>query len=283
MIGLILVAAALSATPQTLAQTLGKARAGDVVTLAPGHYAKVEIDGQRFDPALVIQAGEAAVAGISITNSAGISWHGGVISAPAAEGPGRAGYAIAILKADSVTIAGTAIGNAQHGIVMGGVSNILIKDNELKAFTIDGIDIGRNSHDVTIDGNRCESFATGKPHPDCIQAWSRAGAPVSDIIVTNNVTRGRLQGIFFGNHPERAGSPDPGFDRVRIEHNIVEVTKPNGIAVYDCRDCILRYNKVSSLPEAPFRVKAHAVRGKALICGNEVADFSQGPASQPCY
>lgn len=282
MIGLMLVAAALSATPQTLAQTLGRARPGDVVTLQPGHYAKVAIDGRRFEPALVIDAARADVAGVSITNAAGISWRGGTISAPIADGAGRDGYAVTIMGSDNVTIAGTAIGNAKRGIVMGDARHVLVSNNRLSGFTIDGIDIGRNSHDITVDGNRCESFATGQAHPDCIQGWSRAGQPVSDVVVTNNVVRGQVQGIFFGNHPERKGSPDPGFDRVRIEHNIVEVTLPNGIAVFDCRDCIIRYNKVSALPGANFRVKAVAARGNAIICGNDVADLPQMAAAQPC-
>jgi hypothetical protein len=282
MIGPLLIAAALVATPATLPQVLVDAAGGDVVTLADGAYATVAIAHRSFAPPLTIVAGQAEVKGVDILDTTGVVWRGGTLSAPKVGGKGHAGYAVSIFRSSGVTIADAAIGNAMRGIVMGAADNILVSNNRLVGFSVDGINIGSGSHDVTIDGNVCESFATGDAHPDCIQGWSRAGRPVADVVVTNNTARGRVQGIFFGNIPTRPGGGDPGFDRIRIEHNIVEVSLPNGILVADCRDCIVRDNTVSSLPGARFRAKVVALRGEVVTCGNTVARLDWLAAAQPC-
>lgn len=288
MIGAMLAAAVVAATPATLPGVLSRARGGDVIRLADGDYATVKIDDRRFSPRLEIAAGRARVAGVVINKAEGVTWRGGSLSAPGGVARGRSGYAVSIFGSRAVTVREAAIGDAARGIVMGDAQDILIAGNRLVGFTIDGINIGSNSNHITIDGNFCESFATGEAHPDCIQGWSRAGRPVSDIVVTNNTTRGIVQGIFFGNiqtRKARDGSEnggDPGYDRIRIEHNIVEVKLPNGIVTFDCRDCVIRYNRVSSLPGANRRAKVLAVRGNAIACGNTVANLARLTAVQPC-
>lgn len=282
VIAVAMVAAALSATAATLPSVLGRARGGDTLTLAPGQYATIVIKDRAFVPPLTIEAGTADVAGVFLEGATGLVWRGGAVSAPESRGRGPKGYAFTVFRSSDIVIADAKIGDANRGIVMGAAHHVLISKNILEGFHIDGINVGSGSHDITIDGNFCESFATGEAHPDCIQGWSRAGRPVSDIVVTGNTTRGRVQGIYFGNIPHRKGGGDPGFDRIRIENNIVEVSLPNGIMVVDCRDCIVRYNKVSSLPGARFRAKVFAQRGDTLACGNDVANLERMMAAMPC-
>jgi len=59
-----------------------------------------------------------------------------------------------------------------------------------------------------------------------------------------------MQGISFFNHV-RGGISDGGFDRVTVRRNRVTVTFNQGIAMYQCRDCVLEANAVASLRLQP--------------------------------
>lgn len=278
----LLTAAALLATPANLPQVLARARGGDTVSLAPGSYPTLMLEAREFTPPLTIEAGTAAVAGLNVADVKGLVWRGGTLRAPIADGVAAKGYAVLILRSERITLRGASIGSAKRGIVMGASRDILIARNRIVGVTVDGINIGAGNSFITLDGNFCETFNTGKAHPDCYQAWSREGRPVSDIVVTNNIARGMAQGIYFGNVPNRASGGDPGFDRVRIENNTVDILWPNGIVATDCRDCVIRNNIVTSMPGARFRAKVLAVRGSGIACGNTVRALPQLKAVRPC-
>ncbi|GGE12336.1 hypothetical protein GCM10011529_18360 [Polymorphobacter glacialis] len=273
---------ALVATPSTLAAVIAGARGGETITLVAGDYPLLAVKERVFSSPITIDARAARVGGLKLEGVEGLVWRGGTIKSPAVDGRGRAGYAVFIAQSKGITIRDTLITDTVRAMVIGESSDVLISKNRMIGMTIDGLNIGSGSHHVTIDGNYCETYNTGEAHPDCYQGWSRPGRPVSDIVVTNNIAKGRAQGIYFGNVPTRKPVGDPGFDRVRIENNTVETLFPNGVVAIDCRDCIIRYNKVTSLPGARFRAKVLARRGTGISCGNTVPDLPRMKASQRC-
>lgn len=282
MIMVTLAAAALLATPADLPSVLARARGGDTVTLAPGTYPTVMLARRDFSAPLTIDARGASVAGLNVDGVKGLVWRGGNLKAPVPEGIAAKGYAVLIVRSTDITLRGARITAAKRGIVVGESRNVLLSGNRITGVTVDGVNVGAGNSFITIDGNFCETFSTGKAHPDCYQGWSRLGRPTSDIVVTNNIARGMAQGIYFGNVPNRPSGGDPGFDRVRIENNFVEILWPNGIVATDCRDCTIRDNIVSSLPGARFRAKVLAVRGSGIACGNTVLALPRLAAVKPC-
>jgi hypothetical protein len=258
----------------TIAAVLASAAPGDAIALT-GTCPTITIAG-KYAPAITIDASAATVAGVIITG-AGVHWSGGAITA------GPLGYGFSLRAASDVSIERVTFRNAARGVTINMSDHVLVRGNRLLEMTIDGIDIA-NSHFITIDRNLCVSFSTGLAHPDCVQGWTRAGFSMSDVAVTGNVAIGGLQGIYFGNLlAPGIRLPDPGFDRVTIADNFVRNLYPQGIGLYDCRDCTVTGNNAQSLPGAPFRTQVLVMRSTGKICGNAAPDLTgTPPALLPC-
>ncbi len=261
-------AAMVKATPTSLATDIAAARGGDTIELTAGDYAPVKIAGRSFAPALTIKAGAVRVANVGLQNVSGLVWLGGHFDGNDREPTGLsigASHNIRIEAADFQRF-------TRNGIVVGDSSDIDLVGNRLTKMGSDGIQIAL-SRRMTIEGNSCVDFSPSPgTHPDCIQLWSRPGAPpTADILIKGNVMAGSMQGISLFNHV-RGGVDDGGFDRISVVANDVRISDYyHGIALYDCRECLVRDNKVATL--AGGNPKAHAwIRvenaARAVACGN---------------
>lgn len=104
--------------------------------------------------------------------------------------------------------------------------------------SVDGMNIAA-SHHVTVSDSECSAFVSSQiSHPDCIQLWSRAGQGMTtDITLLRNRSIGDMQGFTaFGS------AKDGGYERVTVIGNYAATTYPQGVAIYDCSDCVVKDN-----------------------------------------
>lgn len=276
-------AATLAVTPSTIDDVLARASNGDTIRLAPGDYGPIRLRGRNWAPAISIEAGEANLAGVKLETVTGFHWRGGHFDGGEVRGGGFA----ALRNSNDVRIeAATFTGFTRNGIAVDSSADIDIIGNKFSDSGSDGIQIGQ-SRRMTIDGNSCVAFKpTEKAHPDCIQMWSRpTSPPTADIIIRNNVMNGRMQGISLFNH-KRKGVDDGGFDRITIIGNDVAISDfYHGIVAYSCRDCLIRDNKVRTLPGANPKIHAWlrmVDSGTAKLCANTVGGSSDGGGDRRC-
>ena len=257
-------AATTTATPVTVDATFAAARGGDTIVLAPGDYLPFHVTGKHWDPPLTVDAKAARLAQVAFNATSGVAWHGGTFDGGKTY---RTGWSAG--TSDHITVDGLTLSNyIRNGIVIGESSDIRVSHNVMIGGGSDGMDIAL-SRRVTIDHNECrEGVPTPGAHPDCIQLWSRPTAPpVADITITDNRMSGDTQGITMFNHI-RGGVDDGGFDRIRIENNYVRVKQWHGIALWDCRDCVVRNNRVDAIPNGRVRAWIKVVGGNVESCGN---------------
>lgn len=267
---MILIALAiLAANPATLTGVIAAAKPGDTVRLVAGNYPQLMIKNRTFMPALTIDASAATVAGVQVFSSTGVHWTGGTAMGDATL-PIAAGYGFLASQSKDVTVANVHFSTFRTGIVYDRVTGGAISGNWVARMSGDGIDIAQ-SRSLSITHNACSEFKNdGVTHPDCIQMWSSpANPPVADITIDGNTTVGESQGISLFNHV-RDGVDDGGFDRITITNNSVYNNSANGIAVYDCRGCTVRYNMVTSLPNYIDRAQLYVSGGSVDVCGNTV-------------
>ncbi len=248
------------------------AKGGDTITLAPGDYAPIRIDKHSWSPPLTIDASAAQMAQVAFNDVSGLVWHGGTF-----DGKDTIHTGWSAGTSDHVTIDGATMRHfTRNGIILGNVSDARITNNVIADSGADGIDIAM-SRRVVIDHNECRDTApTPGAHPDCIQLWSRPTAPpVADITITNNKATGDTQGITMFNHI-RGGVDDGGFDRIRVENNTISVKQWHGIAMYNCRDCVIRNNRVDTIPNGRIKAWIKTVDSSNVkACGNVASGWSR--------
>ncbi len=217
----------------------------------------------------------------------GLTWRGGAFDGGDTERNG-----INVYTADHIVIDGATFRHfTRNGIGLGMVSDARIVNNTITDSGSDGIDVAM-SRRVVLDHNRCVDFhPTAGAHPDCIQLWSRPTAPpTADIAITNNEASGDMQGFTMFNHvrPDDEGKPtdDGGFDRITVENNVARVTNWHGIAVYSCRHCLVRHNRVESLPNPQFpkaRAWIKVVGGEDVTsCDNRALSWPGDAGRERC-
>ncbi len=282
LIGATPAAAVTSATPSTIEEVLEHAAPGDTIRLAPGDYAPIELRNRHWSPSLTIDSTAARLRAVRLTAVSGLTWRGGSFDGGSVE---RAGFGIQ--KSDHIEIDGATLRRyLRVGIGMGSTSDARIVNNVFTDMGSDGIDIAL-SRRVVADHNRCvDTHPTDGAHPDCIQLWSRPSEPpTADITITNNDATGDTQGFTAFNHarPDKAGNmvDDGGFDRIRIENNHARVSTYHGVTVYSCRNCVIRHNRVETLPNpANPRIRAWVKvidSDDAILCDNKAeAGFAAG-------
>nr|WP_295663381.1 right-handed parallel beta-helix repeat-containing protein [Polymorphobacter sp.] len=265
-------AATTTATPETAKAVIDAARGGDTIKLAPGDYAPIRIDKHNWSPQLTIDASAAQLAQVAFNNVTGVVWHGGTF-----DGKDQTHTGWSAGTSDHVTLDGATFRHfTRNGIVLGKVSDARITNNIIADSGSDGIDVAE-SRRVVIDGNECRDTApTPGAHPDCIQLWSRpTSPPVADITITNNKASGDTQGITMFNHV-RGGVDDGGFDRVRVENNTISVKQWHGIAMYSCRECVIRNNRVDTIPNGKIKAWIKSVASDDVkACGNVASGWSK--------
>jgi hypothetical protein len=144
----------------------------------------------------------------------------------------------------------------------------------------DGIQVGEGRNGLIEENDCAETRIRDVEHPDCIQLWSRpTSPPTADIVIRRNRAKGTMQGVFLGNHV-REGVNDGGFDRILIEDNVLDVGYPNGIALHEGRDSIVRNNKVTTFPGSRWRASINLKGGDSKQCGNSVTAAAGKPGVQ---
>lgn len=279
---MLIALAVLAATPATLVQTIAAAKPGDTIKLVAGTYPAIEIRSRTWNPPLTVDASEAQIGGVYVTSTSGLTWRGGAIVGTSMKDGFPTGYGFhGGGNSSNLTVYGVRFSKLRMGVAMGNVNGLKVTGNWFSEMSADGINISM-SRNVVIDRNACSEFVTSPgSHPDCIQLWSRpANPPTADIKVTNNSAIGAMQGIGLFDHV-RGGVPDGGFDRITIRGNTVLNTYGMGIAVTNCRDCVVRDNDVNSLPNYMNRAQLNISGGSVVACGN-VVPMVPRQGSAPC-
>lgn len=274
-------AATVEATPATLAERLQRAAAGDTIHLAAGSYAAVELRDRHWSPPVTVDARAAQVRAVHLLAVSGLTWHGGTFDGGDVE---RGGFTAQ--KSDHLVVEAVEFRHyLRAGIGMGSSSDIRLSGNVFAAMGSDGIDIALSRRFV-VDHNRCvDTHPTDGAHPDCVQLWSRPSEPpTADIVIADNDATGDTQGFTMFNHV-RDGVDDGGFDRITVERNHARVSSYHGIAVYSCRDCIVRHNRVETLPNPlnpRIRSWVKVIGGTVVNCDNVAESFPNDPGRAKC-
>lgn len=275
-------AATTPATPDTIVQVIDAARPGDTIRLSAGIYPVIELRNRNWQPAITVVAGDNLVKQVALRNVTGFHWQGGKF-----DGEWRESVGFGVRASQDIVVKGGSFRSLlRNGVVIASSSDVDVIDNRFSDMGSDGIQVAE-SRRMTIADNRCENFRpVDKAHPDCIQLWSRpTNPPSADIIIRNNVMSGAMQGIGLFNHV-RNGVDDGGFDRITIIGNDVAIQDfYHGIALHGCRGCLVRDNKVKTLPGGNPRIRAWIRIDKtttAVACGNAVSAFPGGAAASRC-
>lgn len=295
-LGDALRAQAVRSPEERIQQQISTARAGSIVTIAPGQYGMIRLADVHHDPAVEVRMSGVTVEGLYIRNASGLSFVGGTVDPNDTTKNG-----VDALGLDRIRFDGMTVTRALRGFTVGRGRNIEIVNNVAHSLRSDGFNAAAVQH-VLISGNVCRDFKpilgirdpSGKlirdgDHPDCIQSWSRrTEIPNVDIIIRDNRIDGHMQGIFLGDHVTN-GVSDGGYDRVQIINNIVNVGAPTGIALGGGRDSRVTGNRVTSLPGyrlwngEPIRTFIRIDRPvRTVVCNNTVEDFPDSPPTVRC-
>lgn len=260
---LIAAAATIAGTPANIEQVINRAPAGATIELAPGDYGKISIKGKAWAKPITLNLKPGAQATLEVINSKGVRVSGGTF------GLIDKGYAIHVRNSQNVGFANLLIKNAQRGIVIAESQDVTVSRADMVNLTIDGINIA-SSQRVSVTDSICREFNTGKAHPDCIQLWSSPkGGVTQDVTLLRNRSDGNMQGFTAFNHV-RNGIDDGGFDRITMADNWVRGDYPNGVAVYDCRNCRIENNKAVTPKKAKYNVQVRVIRcSDCTVAGNE--------------
>jgi hypothetical protein len=299
-------------TPDNIQQALSAARDGDTIVLAPGVYQGLDLNGRRFDKPVVIDARAATIVAARLRNTEGVTFRGGTFHPPedAAEhgssgkalfleqsshirvenanfvGPGAAaddptapygeGVGIKLMNSSDVEIHDTHFQGFRSGVSITKSEGFVVAGNTFKWMRSDGIDVAQSRKGL-VENNTCsDTRVRSEEHPDCVQMWSRPESPpTADIVIRGNRADGSTQGFTGFNHVHN-GVDDGGFDRILIENNIVNVSRPNAITLSQGRDSIVRNNHVTTTAGAKWQARIR-VSGTVKTCGNTVASGAGKP------
>ncbi|MBL8554509.1 MAG: right-handed parallel beta-helix repeat-containing protein [Phenylobacterium sp.] len=302
------LAAVRNATPATFAKVVSEAKGGDVIVMGPGTYADFRIAGRAFAPELTLDARAATIVAMQVTKSEGITIRGGAfrlgqprqrkdtgqevfgaairfddakdikVTGATFVGPGHAegaygeGNGLHVVVGQDISVEKNQFTGFRSGVVITRVKGFRVADNTSSLMRSDGFQVSK-SWDGVIENNSCKSTRVrSDEHPDCIQLWSRPEfPPTSDVVIRGNRMQGPTQGIGMFNHV-RKGVDDGGFDRITIENNEVNVSRPNGISLVDARKSTVRNNRITTIDGARFQAKLRT-RGDVARCGNFVASW----------
>ncbi len=290
---ILIILAALTATPATLPAQIKAAQAGDRITLAAGEYGAVSITNRTFAPPVLIDASAARLTALTIRKVQGLEWRGGVLN-----GPRNTSFGVAVALSSHITIKGMLISGPKVGLAFSETTDFEAIGNRFDGVRSDGINIAMSQRGRII-GNQCYNVrpiratytAEGRllvdgDHSDCIQGWSRKGkTPTGDLLIEGNVAEGEMQGITFFD-PGQGGN-----DRITIRGNDLLLAYWHGVTVYEGRGTIITGNRVRTLPGAkalnypykPIKTWVYTLRGvDQTVCGNIVPAMPVGEGTGAC-
>lgn len=274
----------------TFAALLASAPGGATIELR-GDCGNLTIS-RRFPTMITIDATKARVAGLTV-RGANVRWIGGVLSAPGGgDAKGPLGYAM-FIGGHNITLERATITSAKKGIVIDQASNVTIRTVRFWRLREDGVIASRVTGLVITDSQFSESLprpavctsADGQRTPgvarrNCAGSWvdgNHADAVqmrngVVNARITDNVISGPTQGI--AQMDTRGDAPLEG---IVIENNRITTSTFHQITLSECLNCVIRGNRVRA--EKGWGRKAVIRPGRALRCGNDVADEKSDP---PC-
>lgn len=256
----------LLVNPRNIATALAQVPGGVTLVLAEGDYGELVINKRSWARPITLDARKATMR-LRILSSEGVRVIGG--SYGNALGTGVDGYAILVRQSKKVSFENPYMYDSKRGLVFDRSSEMRVTGAMMTRLRIDGINIA-SSQKVVVTDSQCMGFITGDAHPDCIQMWSRPATGVtSDVTLLRNRSDGPNQGFAGFNHV-RDGVDDGGFDRVVIKDNYVRGTYPQGVALADCRDCVVSDNTAVTMPTSKYRVSINVVRCTRCVISNNI-------------
>ena len=150
-----------------------------------------------------------------------------------------------------ITVENVEITLFHRGLVMGGIYDATIRDNDLHAIRMDGMNfVGMEN--TLIEGNHIHDFERSRlasDHADMIQFWTNGSSrPSVNIVIRGNVldsgTGGATQSIFMRNEEvDRGRAGEEMFYRdILIEENVIINGHLHGITVGESRGLTIRNN-----------------------------------------
>jgi hypothetical protein len=275
-------------TQAELDTAIANSVAGDLILVAAGTYASMNINGRvKAGGRVTIRAADAAnpprISG-SINATGAQGWIidnfavGPAVDPPAAQ---RTGNGVTYSNARRVTFRNLLVENRFTNMVSdGGCEDIVIEACEVRKYQMDGIRLYNRASRVTIRNCRvyqCVPNTGANDHRDCFQvATLENNAWVEDLLVENNHFTGvgnvLHQGILvrngwiLGSGPNPPNDPPPtasfnawiddpdnerptqGHRRFTIRNNLIEVRAGNGICSSCTRDLLVERNVLRRIP-----------------------------------
>ncbi len=263
--------------PAELRAALASVSPGDRLVLAPGDYGMLDLGHVAYAPAISIEpldrAAPPVFTSISLSEVNGLAVDGivvayGVTQSPltsyavnilgggdisltameiysAADGAaGNDAFGVNIRNSAHISVDGNSIHDVYRGVAVLDSDNVAVRRNVIRTVGSDGV-IARGAVGLSILDNYFADFAIVDPklqHPDAIQLWSRYALRANqDIVIRGNLIRrgagDRSQGVFVK-------TPEFTTKNLLIEHNVIEQSMAQGIAVVNGDGVIIRNNTV---------------------------------------
>lgn len=304
-------------TISALQAALSRARAGQEIRIAPGDYGIFETSANFAGPVTLVSADPSRPAHFSgmrlrgvrnltfvnidigrspqnepsfsniveIHGGSGIRFSGGSIHGSLDEDPAGDLTGLTARETVGLQIDNTRFEDLGLGLVLYGVTNGSINNNQFRFIRSDAIDLAGVSAS-SIVGNRFSDFSPADgDHPDAIQCWTRNQAHgCRDLVISDNLIKSdpqhRIQGIFFNDEIGlwRVGQ---GHQRISVERNLIVSTLWNAIFFANPSDVSILDNIILNeaggppVPGGPVRpwifVSGH---GPFTLRGNKAPYFS---------
>jgi hypothetical protein len=275
---------------------------GDRLLLAPGAYGMLDLGHVAYAPAISIepldQAAPPVFSSINLSEVNGLAVEGIVVAYGPTQSPltsyavnilgggdisltameiysaadgvaGNDAFGVNIRNSAQVSVDGNSIHDVYRGVAVLDSDNVAVRRNVIRTVGSDGV-IARGAVGLSILDNYFADFAIVDlelQHPDAIQLWSRYALRANqDIVIRGNLIRrgvgDRSQGVFV-NTPEFATT------NLVIEHNVIEQSMAQGIAVVNGDGVIIRNNTV--IPD-DYQVDKPGIEIRAPAANSLVAD-----------
>ncbi|MFZ5618283.1 MAG: right-handed parallel beta-helix repeat-containing protein [Pseudomonadota bacterium] len=267
----------IASDPASLRSALVSAAPGDRVLVAAGNYGAFSLSDAHFLPSISLSPADPdappVFTSIYFSDVSGLSLSDVKVVYGQTQAP-LSSYAVNILrgadldfsKMEIVSAADGNAGNDAYGVNIRNSARITLRENLIHdvyrgaaVFDSDDIEISRNvilaagsdgvvargSVGLSVLDNYFADFGIidiEVQHPDAIQLWSReAPRANADVVIRGNlIRRGKgdaTQGIFIK-------TPEIATRNLLIEHNVIEQSMAQGIAVENGEGVIIRNNTV---------------------------------------
>ncbi len=287
------------ASPQEIEAALKQApKEGALLSLKPGRYDQITLDGLRAGPVRLVPADRKQppeihrlvirnslnihVEGMDFRPTGSETQSGYLVNVDGAEGirleknrfiaqPDQGEKrvrAVRIDRSSGAILRDNVVEGLERGFVFSDTRDILVEHNSLSGLTTDGFNFFE-VEGVRIRQNVFTDFRTDPgQHPDYIQFWTRrAKKPSSQIEIAYNVMlQGNgtpVQGVFMDNDDSIP------YRNVAIHDNLLVGGAPHGLTVQFAEGASIERNLVASSPNTTYNVSIRLLKStRGTIRGN---------------